>query len=80
MLDFKPVSQEEKDKALNDLFKNEVTSAPFLSTEIFLGESIKEDIVEYMISRIKSHYNVASTNEALSLWGRYRDEVLDNEQ
>lgn len=74
--DFVPVSQEEKEKALADLFRSEVTSAPFLSTEVFLGECIKEDIVDYMVRKIKKHYNVSSVNEALKLWNRYRCEVL----
>lgn len=73
--DFKPVSQEEKDKALADLFKNEVTP-PASMMEIFLGDEIRENIVDYMVRKIKKHYGISSTNEALKMWNRYRMEVL----
>lgn len=64
---------------LDDLFKSEVTSAPFLSLEVFSDEPVRDDIVNYMVDRIKKHYNVQSYNEAIQLWGRYRSEVLKDE-
>lgn len=79
MFDITPVSEEEKKKALEELFANEIKESPFLSKDVFPEEDIRDNIVDYMVSQIKNHYGVSSYREAMTLWNKYRDEVLENE-
>lgn len=75
--DINPVSEEERKKALEELFANEIKEAPFLSKEVFPEEDIRDNIVDYMVSQIKNYYGVSDYKDALKLWNKYRDEVLD---
>ena len=79
MAKFNSIRTDRKDEVLAELRKEMLTPPPFEVSLFPSNDYIKDYIVEYMLDRIKKYYNVETNHEALSLWDRYKSEVLEHE-
>lgn len=79
MTKFNSINTENKDAVLREMQNRMLMTPPFPVMEVPLNDYLKEDIVEYMLGKVKEHYGVETNHEALDLWNRYKLEVLENE-
>lgn len=80
MAKFNSIRTDQKDEVLAELRKKMEVPPPFKVETLPSNDHFKDSIVNYMVNKIKQHYNVTSNREALSLWNRYRSEVLEHEE